>query len=1039
MKIRRTAVTAALALSAGITPADTYYVRTSGSDGNSGTSPSQAWASIEHAVENVSAGDVVYVGAGTYTDEAEPDGNGTSGNPIRMVADTSGTQTGDAGTVTMRRNGRLLEVDNADYWTFEGFTFERSNPSGEAVKVEDSTGIVFTDCVFIGADKCVKLKDSTVTILNATVTGMKKEGIEVDGGSVTLTNVTLDDSSNDDKTIELKGGATFTIDRCRILDGDDGIYVDDATGTITNTLIADTTGDIDDGIKVNDNQADVRIINCTIWGIGDDGLDVDNGDAYVRNTIFSDIGGNCMEGSGSDIDANTNLMWQYGGSRSSGFNSPNENYYDPRFTNEGSHDFTLQDISGAIDDGLDMSSYTTTDIDGGSRPNGSAYDLGAFEYGAASYVAADIPYSTDFATVGDEWVDEIEGYDSDVGDFIGRYGDVGGVETGATLYLNTTPGMTYTVQFDLLTIDSWDGDHTTWGPDGIHVYVDSAEAFWETFVHEHPFDQSYPSPANTTGNWGWASWADGIYEDVSFTFVATGTETEIEWIGEISEDISNESWALLAVDVFEDPPLFVDVTSTAGFGVDTNAALHDGSGWHWADFDGDGDLDAFVSGASAYLLRQNVATGAFTPYAIGNVARGTAMFDPDGDGDPDLFNGDSSSIALLENLGGFLVDRGDCGVDGPSNAEGALAIDIDADGTCEIVVLSQGGNFIATNMGAGHLGYSPVGFEDAEDAADGLNDSGDYGNGDYASTADVNNDGYLDIFYNYGSGKLFVSNGDGTYTEGTLGISAYVDNSYKFGSSWGDYDNDGDMDLFVPDARDGEPGALWRNASAGTAFTDNTVSAGMTASYVMLGSAWGDYDNDGDLDLYVATGSGTPNLLYTNDGSGSFTVEDQGAGLTDEYQDVVFVDYDADGDLDIALSRLDGDGRAVLLQNQTDNDQYLKVRLVGGNGINSLAIGARIELYDQTGATLLGTREVGAARGFGGTEPLWAHFGGVDPDTPYQIRVVWPGGQEQSASVTPSAVSTTIGSTTIDQMITIEGNIASGARFVRWRETDPTE
>ena len=398
--------------------------------------------------------------------------------------------------------------------------------------------------------------------------------------------------------------------------------------------------------------------------------------------------------------------------------------------------------------------------------------------------------------------------------------------------------------------------------------------------------------------------------------------------------------------------------------------------------------------------------------------------------------------ALLENMGGSMMDRGDLGIDTTSNEEGTAAVDVNADGRADVVIFAENGNFIALNMGDGFDGHTPTGFDEFEDVSDGLNDAGDAGNGDYVSAADVNNDGHLDLFYHYNGGKLFVANGDGTFTEqaAALGIAVHTSNAHKFGSAWGDYDNDGDMDLFAPDRRSAQPATLWRNASAGTAFTDVAASAGVAITDETLSAAWGDYDNDGDLDLYVTTAAGVANALYTNNGDGTFSADDFGAGLTDAFMDAAFVDYDSDGDLDLALTRLDGDGRTVLLQNQTDDDRYLKVRLVGtgAGGVNTLAIGTRLELLDASATTLLGTREVGTARGLGGTEQLWAHFGGVDPATTYTLRVVWPGGETESVAVTPNAVSTTIGSQTIAQMISLEAP-AGGARFVRWREVDPTE
>ncbi|MCA9255346.1 MAG: hypothetical protein KDA33_06895, partial [Phycisphaerales bacterium] len=149
-----------------------------------------------------------------------------------------------------------------------------------------------------------------------------------------------------------------------------------------------------------------------------------------------------------------------------------------------------------------------------------------------------------------------------------------------------------------------------------------------------------------------------------------------------------------------------------------------------------------------------------------------------------------------------------------------------------------------------------------------------------------------------------------------------------------------------------------------------------------------------------------------------------------------FVDYDNDGDLDIAYTREDTTN--VLLENRTNDSNFLKVRLVGmgGGGTNVPAVGVRVELWNAAGTVRLGRRDVGVARGFGGTEPLWAHFGGVDGATQYMVKV-WFHSRDNDdpleTLVYPKNASTTIDKVTIDQMITIEETEAR-RRILRWRE-----
>lgn len=158
--------------------------------------------------------------------------------------------------------------------------------------------------------------------------------------------------------------------------------------------------------------------------------------------------------------------------------------------------------------------------------------------------------------------------------------------------------------------------------------------------------------------------------------------------------------------------------------------------------------------------------------------------------------------------------------------------------------------------------------------------TGGVGNGVWG---DYNNDGWLDLYSGAGQSSwdiLWRNNGNGTFTNVTVAAGNVYDNYPTSAAGWGDYDGDGFLDLYVANGEDWNggnpiyfPDILYHNNGDGT-FTDVTVAAGIddyTDPAYGRGVAWADFDDDGDLDTYISNYRLIPNYLWLNDGTGSFT------------------------------------------------------------------------------------------------------------------------------------------------------------------------
>lgn len=445
----------------------------------------------------------------------------------------------------------------------------------------------------------------------------------------------------------------------------------------------------------------------------------------------------------------------------------------------------------------------------------------------------------------------------------------------------------------------------------------------------------------------------------------------------------------------------------------------------WADFDGDGLLDLLITATNNSIrLFLNDGAGSFVDasppslLAIDTAVHQAVAADYDNDGDTDLYVVTLNSPGYLLRNDGHLhfTDVTPWTGSNVIYARAAAWADVDGDGRLDLYINTNGLSVPALEDKL----YRNYGDDVFWNVGPGAFLIGDNARG--AVWADFDNDGDLDLYAGNGMGcpcawesipqswidrarNRMYRNDAGVLVDVTSPILLNPDNAR--GVAAGDYDNDGDLDLFVANlAIQGEiagPGnvgliggynRLFRN-DGDFQFTDATTPLLEDRGF-HRNASWVDFDNDGLLDLHTIGLSGTTDKLFRNLGGGQFEdVSSQFPGLTAAgatTRSSAWADFDRDGRMDVVT--LFGAGTATrLLRNTMATDHHWLVIEPTGTVSNRSAIGTRVTLL--TGRHLQ-IREVHSGSGYWSQNMLGLHFGLGRHPVIDRMDVRWPGGRTQT-------------------------------------------
>jgi len=400
-------------------------------------------------------------------------------------------------------------------------------------------------------------------------------------------------------------------------------------------------------------------------------------------------------------------------------------------------------------------------------------------------------------------------------------------------------------------------------------------------------------------------------------------------------------------------------------------------------------------GADSSFTDQTIRTGLggnLSPHRLQNLELGASFIDFDNDGLQDVLTtgwGVTTKLYRQQKIFDFKNITNDSGLEYPISGNAGIWADVDIDGDLDLFITDEHGN---NHL---YIQSKPENFTESTNkfGLDGHHIS------QGAAFGDLNADGYPDLYVCnwFEPDILFINNRSEYFEQAPLLITHLTDSLNSNGVTFGDLDNDGDLDILVTDRN--RSSKLYRNdydsSTTTLRFTDVTNNSSLINNYPSYSGNIADFNNDGLLDIFF-TNIG-PNLLFINQGNMKFELVYEEQIADREYPDANYstgaaiADLENDGDLDLFVSNKDT--YCKLYINPLENSNYLRFELEGIYS-NRDAIGTKVWLYEEADTNqLIGFREISSTSGYLSASELTAHFG-VKSNKTFTLRALFPSGKE---------------------------------------------